>query len=71
MDKKEAAKNLSPTNSPIMFDTFHALYVWFQAVEQGNIKPLIDFLVDGKYDRNFIEAVKPDFPASRKTMYLI
>merc|ERR1719329_120948 len=48
--KKDDALKLSPSRSPIMFDTFHALYVWFLAVEDGNVKPLIDFLVDGKYN---------------------
>lgn len=55
------AKNLSPQTSPIMFDGLHFLYVYFLAMEKGNVKPLLDFLVDGKYDREYVEGVDPDF----------
>ena len=52
---------LNPTKSPVMFETWHAVYLYFVAVGKGDLNPLLDFVIDGKYDENFVEHVKPDF----------
>jgi hypothetical protein len=44
-----------------MFETWHAIYLYFVAVGKGNIEPLLDFVIDGKYDEKFVKEVKPDF----------
>ena len=60
MTKEEEAW-ISPQKAPVMFETWHALYLYFVAVGKGNIEPLLDFVIDGKYDDKFVKEVKPDF----------
>ena len=51
-----------------MFDAFHALYIYFIAVGEGNLEPMFDFMIDGKYDEKFVKEVKPVFelPEAKK-----
>ena len=43
------------------YDVFHALYLYLLAVKDGQLGPLLDFIIDGKYDKNFEQKVKPNF----------
>ena len=52
---------LNPKKAPVMFEAFHAIYLYFVAVGKGDINPLLDFIIDGKYDEEFVKHVKPDF----------
>jgi hypothetical protein len=60
MTKEEEAW-ISPKKAPVMFETWHMIYLYFVAVGKGNIEPLLDFVIDGKYDEKFVNEVKPDF----------
>jgi hypothetical protein len=33
-----------------MFDVWHALYITFVAFGEGDLNPMLDFIIDGKYD---------------------
>ena len=57
----EGKKWLDPHKSPVVFEAFHAVYLYFVAVGRGDINPLLDFIIDGKYDEDFVQHVKPDF----------
>ena len=50
---------VDPKNSPVLFDALHAIYLYFVAVGKGDLNPLLDFVIDGKYDANFVKEVKP------------
>ena len=52
---------LDPRFSPIMFEAWHAAYIYFVAMGQGNLEPLLDFVIDGKYDPTFVKQVDPMF----------
>ena len=54
---------VSPKKSPVMFEAFHALYLYFVAMGKGDLEPMLDFMIDGKYEKNFVKHVKPDFGA--------
>jgi len=54
---------MSPKKSPVMFEAFHALYLYFVAMGKGDLEPMLDFMIDGKYEKNFVKHVKPDFGA--------
>ena len=54
-------KWMDPHKSPVMFEAWHAIYLYFVAVGKGDLNPLLDFVIDGKYDENFVSHVKPDF----------
>ena len=66
----------SPQKNEIMFDAFHALYIYFIAVGEGNLEPMFDFMIDGKYDEKFVKSVKADFgtpseaPVAPENLYL-
>jgi len=60
---EEDKKWLSPSHSPVMFDVWHMIYVYFVAVGKGDLEPLLDFMIDGEYDDKFVKAVNPQFPA--------
>jgi hypothetical protein len=60
---------MSPKKSPVMFEAFHALYLYFVAMGKGDLEPMLDFMIDGKYEENFVKHVKPDFGAP-ETLYL-
>jgi len=55
MTKKDA-EWMSPQKSPVMFDVWHAVYVYFVAMGRGDLNPMLDFIIDGKYDEEFVEA---------------
>jgi hypothetical protein len=46
-----------------MFDVWHMIFVYFRAVGEGNLEPMLDFMIDGKYDERFVDEVNPKFPA--------
>jgi len=60
---------LSPKKVPVVFEAFHALYLYFVAVGKGDLEPMLDFMIDGKYDEKFVKHVQPDFGAP-ETLYL-
>jgi len=60
---KEDEKWMDPAHSPVMFDVWHLVYVYFTAVGKGDLEPMLDFMIDGEYDDDFVDAVKPKFPA--------
>jgi hypothetical protein len=60
---KEDEKWLSPSHSPVMFDAWHIVYCYFKAVADGDMEPLFDFMIDGKYADEYVEHVDPKFPA--------
>merc|ERR1711865_429376 len=59
----EDEKWMDPAHSPVMFDVWHLVYVYFTAVGKGDLEPMLDFMIDGEYDDDFVDAVKPKFPA--------
>ena len=66
-------KWMDPAHSPVMFDAWHVIHLYFVAMGRGDMEPLFDFLIDGKYDDEFVHAVKPKFPAPEnypKDLYL-
>jgi len=48
---------LSSKKSPVVFEAFHALYLYFTAMALGDLEPMLDFMIDGKYDDKFVEHV--------------
>jgi len=56
-------KMLNPTVSPVMFNAWHALHLYFTAMMEGDLEPTLDFIIDGKYDAEFVKAINPQFPA--------
>jgi len=54
-------KWISPKYSPVMHDTWYVVYLWYVAMAKGNLEPLLDFAIDGKYTEEYENAVKPDF----------
>merc|ERR1712032_1451656 len=59
----EDEKWLDPSHSPVMFDAWHIIYCYFKAVGDGDLEPLLDFMIDGKYADEYVEHVDPKFPA--------
>jgi len=56
----EADKKLvSPQNSPVVYDVMHAIYIYFKAVGDGDLEPMLDFMIDGKYADAFKKEVGP------------
>jgi len=62
MTKKDE-KWLDPKHVPITFEAFHAIYLYFVAVGKGDLDPMLDFMIDGKYDEDFVKHVDPQFGA--------
>jgi len=58
---KADEKWVDPKYSPVMFEVWHAVYLYFVAVGHGDIQPMLDFMIDGKYDEKFVEEVNPEF----------
>jgi hypothetical protein len=54
-------KWVDPKKSPVMFEVWHAVYLYFVAVGKGELQPMLDFMIDGKYDETFAKEVNPDF----------
>ena len=52
---------VDPRASPIMFDVLHFLYTYFLAIEDGDLEPMLDFLINGEYDPKFVKAVKEGY----------
>ena len=76
MTPEDEKKYADPKKNAIMFDAFHALYIYFIAVGEGNLEPMFDFMMDGEYDEKFLKEVKPDFvgapeaPKDKTNLYL-
>jgi hypothetical protein len=62
---KDEEKWLDPSHSPVMFDVWHLMYVYFVAMGKGDLNPMLDFIIDGKYDEKFVHKVNPKFPAPK------
>ena len=54
---------IDPAHSPAMFDAWHLVWLYFTAMKKGDLEPIFDFMIDGKYDDKFVEKVDPKFPA--------
>lgn len=63
MTKEDEMMWMSPQRSPVMFDVWHAVYVYFVAMGKGDLNPMLDFIIDGKYDEDFVKEVNPSFGA--------
>jgi len=76
MSKEDEEKFASPQKNAVMFEAFHALYIYFIAVGEGNLDPMFNFMIDGEYDEKFVKEVKADFgtpseaPAAPESLYL-
>jgi len=62
---KEDEKWMDPAHSPVMFDAWHIVYCYFMAVGKGDLEPMLDFMIDGKHADEFVQHVKPKFPAPK------
>jgi len=62
---EEDKKWMSPKYSPVMFDVWHAVYAYFMAVGKGDLEPMLDWMIDGEYDDDYVKAVKPKFEAPK------
>jgi len=60
---KEDEMWLDPKHVPVMFETWHMIYLYFVAVGHGDLDPMLDFIIDGKYDEHFVHEVDPQFGA--------
>jgi len=67
---EEDKKWIDPKYSPVMFEVWHAIYLYFVAVGHGDIQPMLDFMIDGKYDQKFAEHVKPEFGRPKEELEL-
>jgi len=64
------SKWIDPKNSPVMFEVWHMIYLYFVAVGKGDLNPMLDFIIDGKYDHEFANKIKPDFKRPEENLYL-
>ena len=64
-------KWVDPSHSPVMFDVWHMVYLYFNAVGKGDLDPMLNFIIDGEYDQDFVDHVQPDFKRpDMEDMYL-
>ena len=63
-------KWVDPHYSPVMFDLWHMVYLYFVAVGKGDLEPMLDFIIDGKYDEKFVKHVDPKFGRPEENLYL-
>lgn len=49
-----------PSCSPAVYDAFHFIYIYFKAVAEGEMEPLLDFITEGKFHDDFVGTVKFD-----------
>ena len=63
-------KWVDPHYSPVMFDAWHMVYLYFVAVGKGDLEPMLDFIIDGKYDKKFVKEVDPKFGRPEENLYL-
>lgn len=52
---------IDPKNSPIMYDVLHFVYVYFLAVKDGNLEPMLDFLINGEYEEHYVKEVEEGY----------
>jgi len=64
------AKWVDPHYSPIMFEVWHMIYLYFVAVGKGDLEPMLDFMIDGKYNKEFSNKIKADFRRPEENLYL-
>lgn len=62
-------KWVDPHHSPVMFEVWHMVYLYFNAIN-GHVGPMIEFIVNGRYDRTFVDHVKPDFGRPDEDLFL-
>lgn len=67
---EEDKKWIDPHYSPVMFEVWHMVYLYFVAVGHGDLEPALDFIVDGKYDEHFVKEVDPQFGKPTENLYL-
>jgi hypothetical protein len=63
-------KWVDPHYSPVMFDVWHMVYLYFNAIGKGDLTPMLDFIIDGKYDQEFTDRVNPKFGRPDENLYL-
>merc|ERR1711907_208455 len=67
---EEDKKWVDPHYSPVMFEVWHMVYLYFVAVGKGDLEPALDFMIDGKYDEKFVKEVDPKFGKPEENLYL-
>lgn len=50
---------IDPHQSPVMFEVWHMIYIYLVAIENGDLNPMLDFIIDGKYNPEFYQKMKP------------
>lgn len=45
-----------------MFDAWHAVCVTWMAMGRGDLNPMLDWIIDGKYNDWYVKRVKPEIP---------
>lgn len=63
-------KWVDPHYSPVMFEVWHLVYLYFNAVGKGDLTPMLDFFIDGKYDQEFTDRINPKFGRPDENLYL-
>ena len=58
-------KYVSSQNSPVVYDVMHAIYIYFKAVDDGDLEPMLDFMIDGEYAEVFKNEVWTPLKLSR------
>jgi len=51
---------MNPKYSAVVHDTFYALFMYFRAIGNGDLKPMLDFVLDGKIEPEFEDHLKPE-----------
>jgi len=47
------------------------MFIYFKAMKDGDIEPIVNFLIDGEYDTDYTQAVQPDFWGTEQRLYLL
>lgn len=57
---------MNPKYSPVVHDTLYVLFIYFRAIGNGDLKPMLDFVIDGKIEPEFEDHLKPEYGAPPK-----
>ena len=61
----EAEAWMDPAHSPVMFDAWHVVYLYVVAMGKGDLEPMLDFMIDGKYADEYVHHVNPKFDSPK------
>jgi len=53
---------MKAANSPFMYDVLYAIDVYRKAVHDGDLNPMLDWIIDGKYSEEYIKKNESNFP---------